>query len=89
MFLYLQIDEIKVTYKTQREQVDEKFNEIFLMAVAMAESIGIEPSKPRVTVRQEHQTNTPSGSVQEFYKRNTVIPLLDHIIASLEAKFSS
>ena len=53
------------------------------MAVAMAESIGIEPSKPRVTVRQEHQTNTPSGSVQEFYKRNTVIPLLDHIIASL------
>ena len=54
----------------------------------MAEQVGTVPEAPRVTKRQQHRTNPEASSVEEYYRRVVVIPFIDHIIQSLEDRFS-
>ena len=58
----------------------------------------MEPSLPRIARIQQHRANAPAPqcactdlcmcAIKGYYTRNTVIPLLDHIITELEAQFS-
>ena len=49
----------------------------------------IEESTPRVISRQKHRQNVPSDNSSDYYKRTTTIPLLDHLISELNARFDS
>ena len=51
------------------------------------QSVGIEESTPRVTSRQQHRQNIPSNNSSDYYKCTTTIPLLDHLISELNARF--
>ena len=60
--------------------------------------VGVEPSLPRIARRQQHSSSTPVPecdcsercicAVKGYHIRNTVIPLLDHIIVELDTRFS-
>ena len=55
----------------------------------MAEKVGVVPSMPRINcTRQINRSNTPAASVDEYDKRNLLIPFTDHIVMELEAQFS-
>ena len=54
----------------------------------MAENVGVLPSLPRTTQRQQHRTNPPADSVCEYYERVVTLPFLDHIIEQVNTRFS-
>ena len=86
---YSMVDEIKELYSQVRANADATFHPIYEQAILMANKVGTEPSKPRIAGRQEHRSNTPSDTVEQYYLRNLCIPFLDTIIAELNAQFST
>ena len=86
---YLQVDETKRVFAAERSGVDERFTEIYNAAVAMAECVGEVPNTPRIAARQKNRSNAPATSPEEYYRVNVAVKFLDHIICSLDSKFSS
>ena len=76
-------------YRALRADVDANFAKVYQQAVRMAAAVGEEPRKPRVVGRQINRANNPSESAEDHYRRNVVIPFLDHVIESLDNKFDS
>ena len=58
------------------------------MVLALCQSVGIEESTPRITNRQQHRQNLPSSNSSEYFKQTTTIPMLDHLISKLNARFN-
>lgn len=70
-------------------KVDEEFHSvIYSQALRMAEKVGTQPVKPRVTGRQPHRSNVITETICEHYTKNVAIPFLDHINQDLESQFS-
>ena len=66
----------------------EKFHEIvYSDAVALAHSVGIEESYPRIASYQLHRSNTPAANASKYYQRTLTIPMLDHFITGLDNRF--
>ena len=66
----------------------EKFHEIvYSNAVALAHSVGIEESYPRIASFQLHRSNTPAANASQYYQRTLTIPMLDHLITGLDNRF--
>ena len=55
----------------------------------MCSNVGTTPSLPRICSRQRHRTNTPASSPSEYFKRMITIPILDHLLAELDRRFTS
>ena len=53
----------------------------------MAEELNILIATPRITARQIHRSNIPADSPEAYYRRNLVIPFLDHITTELTQRF--
>ncbi len=86
---YTMISDIKHVYRKEREDVDERFESvIYTQAVRLADKVGTTPCRPRIPKRQKNRSNVPGDTVVDFYKRNVVIPFMDHIIKNLEDRFS-
>ncbi|XP_013421627.1 52 kDa repressor of the inhibitor of the protein kinase-like [Lingula anatina] len=82
------VAEVQEFYLKEREKVTESFQLIYDQAVRMAEKVGVQPSKPRISQRQKHRGNAPAETVFDHYKVNVAIPFLEHISNNLNAKFS-
>ena len=54
----------------------------------MAQSVNIDPSRPRTVHRQIHRDNTPAESVSEYYERSLTLPFLDHLTSQMQTPFS-
>ena len=80
--------EVADTYKHQRTDVDNNFHLIFTQSIRMADKVGATVMMPRIASRQQHRNNTEAHDPEQYYKRTIAIPLLDHIIASIEKQFS-
>ena len=82
------VSEVKAIYKSLRTNLSAHFDEIYDLAVAMAEKVGVAPSSPRIAGRQQHRPNTPAVDPKEYYRVNVAVPFLDHIISELDDQFS-
>ena len=84
------IGDITQVYSGERAKVDSGFHKIYEHAVRMADKVGSQPSKRRSgqNLRQQHRSNAPAETIEEYYKRNSAIPFLDHVISNLESRFS-
>ena len=84
------MDEVKSTYQDIRANVDAIFSEIFQHAVRLAKEVDEHMilGGPRTAGKQRHRANAPAEDPEGSYRRNTVIPFLDHIITELDAQFS-
>ena len=72
---------------TLRSNVENFHRKAYGEALLLCQSVGIEESTPRVTSRQQHCQNIPSSNSNDYYKCTTTIPLLDHLISELNARF--
>lgn len=72
-----------------RENVDSHHSEWFETVTEMCSNVGTTPSLPRICSRQRHRTNTPASSPSEYFKRMITIPILDHLLAELDRRFTS
>ena len=56
-------------------------------AIALAESVGVTESCPRISSVQLHRANPPADNISDYYKRILTIPMLDHLITELDMRF--
>ena len=71
-----------------RNNVDTFFDECFKQASKLAEQVSVEPSFPLTVGHMRHRANCPAESAEEYYKRNLVIPLLDHFLSEFQEHFT-
>ena len=83
------VSEVKAIYKSLRTNLSTHFDEIYDLAVAMAEKVGFAPSSPRIAGRQQHSPNTPAIDPKEYFRVKVALPFLDHIISELDDQFPS
>lgn len=65
-----------ITFKMIRETI-----------LDISEKINIVPCMPRLSMKQTCRTNTPSDTVEDYYRINMFIPLLDAIITNVNQRF--
>ena len=82
-----EIETVKATLEEARSNVDTYHARV--QATAMAQSVGIEEMTPRLASRQQHRQNVPSQDCSDYYHLNVTIPLFDHLITELNARFDA
>lgn len=56
-------------------------------AESIAASVNVEPTTPRIAGRQQHRTNVEHATVEVYYKRAIIIPLLDQFLQQMGERF--
>ena len=80
----LEINCLKSTLKQVR--VDVAYHSKWFSTVTeMYEEVGTTPCLPRICHRQCHQSNTHTSNPCDYFRRTIAIPMLDHLLAELEA----
>ena len=85
---YREIENVKSTLSKLRSNVERFHTQTYNEVLVLSQSVGIDESTPRITNRQQHRQNLPSSSSSEYFKRNTTIPMLDHLISELTVRFN-
>lgn len=57
-------------------------------AQAIAETLEIELTLPRIVERQQHRSNPPFTEFSEYWRKSFLIPYLDSLLSSLNDRFS-
>ena len=81
------INNLKNTMMNCRNQVDLYHGKWYKEALDLAEKVGVEEKMKRVVKRQTLRDNQPSTGPLDYYKKSITIPLLDHVINELTARF--
>ena len=59
----------------------------YVQAETLAHEVGVVPTVPRVVQCQRGRENVEHSSVEEYYRRITTLPLLDHLIQQMQERF--
>ena len=76
------------TYRDERQVVNRGFGNIFEASVKLGDEVGASVSMPRIAIRQQHRSNPDYSSPRDYFRNTIAVPLLDHILSSLESQFS-
>ena len=87
--VFSDIRDVVKTLSSVRQKVEEKHAKWFQEACQIAEKLGITMQKPRTCQAQHNRANTPAEMIEDRYRRNLTIPLVDHLINELENRFGS
>ena len=79
------IDHVIHRLKDMKYDVDREFHGWYEQAVKIADSVGVEPSTPRISkCWSRYRDNVPSETPEKYYKKNLAVPFLDDITDQLE-----
>jgi len=81
------INNTRQMIQNERCQANITFNRIWKTILDITEELNIVPSMPRLSVKQTCRSNIPSDTVEDYYRKNTFIPLLDAIISDFDQRF--
>eukprot|EP00731_Ephydatia_muelleri_P033574 Em0032g36a len=84
---YQDISMVKAALQEARRGIDTFHEIVYLDAVALAHSVEIEESCPRIASYQLHRSNTPAFNASQYYRRTLPIPMLGHLITELDNHF--
>ncbi len=65
----------------------EEFHSWFEEIVQFSESLNVDVSVPRIVGRQIYRGNIPGDSPEAYYRRNIMVPFLDHILDEMRDRF--
>lgn len=82
-----EVDTIISTLQDVRENVETYTATWFKSAEELATTFEISVARQRTCGRQQHRPNIPSESIQDYYRMNLCIPLLDQINEELRSRF--
>ena len=80
-----EIGNLKDTLSDMREKLDEVHGKWFEEIEKMCESVGVQPSFPRLCSRQRHRSNVPAQTPLEYNRRTVTIPVIDHLLSEMES----
>ena len=81
-------DQAKIVIRTLEDKRNnqENWDSLFSKATEISNSVDVAPSIPRQAKYQRHRNNVPHESVEEYWKRSTLLPFLDHLISELRTR---
>ena len=68
---------------------DAMLHSWYSQAKDLADSIGVVSEVPRTAGHQQHRDNVEHNSVEEYFRRTVILPLLDHLIIQMEERFGN
>ena len=84
---YEHVSTVQLELELLKSNCEEEFH-IWLREIkTLADNFNIPVSTPRTTSRQVHRANIPADSPETYYRRNIMIPFLDHITTQLQTIF--
>ena len=84
---HVQARSLAASFLEIREHAEEAFDGLFKRASTIANKNDITINKPRTSGRQRHRANAAAETVEQHYRINIFIPLIDHIIKHLNDRF--
>ena len=82
------IDVVLTSLREVRNTIDQQHDAWFQEIELMCRSVDVVPSIPRRCGRQLHRNNVPADDPRAYYRRCISVPLVDHLLAELETRFS-
>ena len=82
------IDVVLTSLREVRNTIDQQHDAWFQKIELMCRSVDVVPSIPRRCGRQLHRNNVPADDPRTYYRRCISVPLVDHLLAELETRFS-
>lgn len=73
---------------THRSDAEKVTTELVNGVDEITKDVRVELTVPRSIQKQKHRSNPPASSPLEYWNRSLVIPYLDSLVSSLEARFS-
>ena len=73
------IKDVVKTLSSVRQKVEENHAKWFQKACHIAEKLDITVQKPRTCQVQRNRANNLAKTVEDHYRRNLTIPLVDHL----------
>ena len=68
----------------EKKRNDTTWSDIWKLATRLADEQGIPVTKPRTTGRQIHRSNTPSQTVEDYWRLNLFYPFIEQLIIELQ-----
>jgi len=81
------IENLQSCFREKRDESENGFLTLYKEAVETMGKLNVEPKMPRITGRQTNRANTPSGSIEEYFRRTIYIPMLDRMLMDLQTRF--
>ena len=78
---------LETIWYERRHAETSLFQRCYDQACALAESVDVEPTMPRLASRKTHRANAESNSPFQYYLRNVCYPLVDHLINGIDVRF--
>ncbi len=86
---YKLVTEVQLDLELMKINCEEEFHLWFSEVKTLANKLHISISTPRIAARQIHRGNVPAEDPEAYYRRNVMIPFIDHITAQLEDRFGT
>ncbi|XP_046854203.1 52 kDa repressor of the inhibitor of the protein kinase-like [Xenia sp. Carnegie-2017] len=83
------ISSLKSSVAHVSNSIDSYHDQWYDIALTLAAKVRVEECKRRTIGRQTTRPNAPYRSISEYYKRIYTIPLIDHLLSSLDARFDT
>ena len=84
---YEHVSEVQIELELLKSNCKEEFTVWYSEIKSLADDLNIPVTTPRIASRQVHRANVPADSPETYYRRNIMIPFLDHITTELESRF--
>jgi hypothetical protein len=84
---HVQARTLATSFLEIREHSEEAFDGLFNRACTIANKNKITINKPRTSGRQRRRANAAAETVEQHFRINIFIPLVDHIIKHLNERF--
>lgn len=81
------VGEVITNLELLKTNCEEEFHLWYTEILTLADKFDIIISTPRTASRQAHRSNIPADTVEAYYRRNLVVPFLDHITTELTTRF--
>ena len=66
---------------------EQLLHDWYLQAETLASDVNVQPEAPRTVSRQQGRENVEHSSAEEYHRRITALPLLDHLIQQMQERF--
>ena len=87
MEVHVQARTLATSFLEIRENAEEAFDGLFNRACTIANKNEITINKPRTSGGQRRRANAAAETVEQHFRINIVIPLIDHITKHLNDRF--
>ena len=81
------MSEVMTDLELLKTNCEEEFHLWYCEIKILGDELNIPIATAHIPARQVHRSNIPADSPEAYYRRNLVIPFLDHIITELTERF--